>query len=34
MVAVFIHLEDAEVENGCLAVYPGVWAVSVLSDYS
>jgi phytanoyl-CoA hydroxylase len=33
MVAVFIHLEDAEVENGCLAVYPGSHKLGPLPDF-
>eukprot|EP00118_Oscarella_pearsei_P028225 m.1721 g.1721 ORF g.1721 m.1721 type:complete len:283 (+) comp7754_c0_seq2:163-1011(+) len=33
MVAVFVHLEDVSVENGCLAVYPGSHKLGPLPDF-
>ncbi|XP_037074141.1 probable alpha-ketoglutarate-dependent hypophosphite dioxygenase [Pollicipes pollicipes] len=34
MVAVFIHLDDSDVENGCLAVYPGSHKLGPQKDCS
>lgn len=34
MVAVFIHLDDSDVENGCLAVFPGSHKLGPLQNAS
>ena len=34
MIAVFIHLDDSDVANGCLAVYPGSHRLGPQTDCS